>query len=151
MSLRNRTNRSGTTTVEMAIALSLFVTLILGFVDLGYGVFRQHVLSQAARQLARHAIVRGKLSDQLTVWGPAEISTTANAGNVVTEFIAPKLVGWNLSEVNVNVAWIDGDHDVRQGNRVRVELSAPYRPVMTFIFGNPSINLYSSSTMTVAH
>jgi len=135
----------------MAIALSVFITLILGVVDLGYGVFRQHVLSQAARQLARQAIVRGSLADELEAWGPTAISATADAGNSVTDYIAPKLIGWNLSEVRVDVAWIDGDHDVRDGNRVQVEMSAPYRPVMTFIFGNPSINLYASSTMTMAH
>ena len=151
MSLSRRTSRSGAATVEMAIALSVFVTLILGVVDLGYGVFRQHVLSHAARQLARQAVVRGKLSDKLPVWGPHEISVTADAGNPVAEFIAPNLVGWNLSEVNVQMKWIDGDHDVRRGSRVRVELTAPYRPVMTFIFGKPSIDLHSSSTMTIAH
>lgn len=151
MSLRRQPRKSGAATVEMALALSVFVTLVLGFVDLGYGVFRQHVLSHATRQLARHAVVRGKLANPLDVWGPTEISVNADAGNAVTEFIAPKLVGWNLSEVNIRVVWIDGDNDVRYGNRVRVEMTAPYRPVMTFLFGSPSINLSASSTMTIAH
>lgn len=151
MSLGRTSRKSGATTVEMAIALSVFVTLILGVVDLGYGVFRHHVLSQASRQLARQAIVRGELADELQAWGPAEISVTADAGNAVTDFIGPKLVGWNLSEVSVNVSWIDGDHDVRDGNRVHVKMTAPYRPIMTFILGNPSIDLYASSTMTMAH
>ena len=135
----------------MAISLSLFLTLVLGMVDLGYGVFRQHVLSQAARQLARRAIVRGELSDRLEVWGPQEISMKANASHDVIDYIAPKLVGWKLEEVDVHVKWIDGDNDFRKGDRVLVELDAPYKPIMTFILGNPSINLHGSSTMYIAH
>lgn len=148
---RGPKKRLAATTVEMAFALSLFLTLILGFVDLGYGVFRQHVLSQAARQLARQAIVRGQLADRLTTWGPGAIAVSADEGHEAAEYIAPKLIGWNLSEVNLEVSWMDGGNDVRHDHRVHVELSAPYRPVMTFIFGQPSIALRASSTMSVAH
>ena len=137
--------------VEMAFALSVFLTLILGSVDLGYGVFRQHVLSQAARQLARHAIVRGELADRLQAWGPDPVAGTASGGHEVMEYIAPKLIGWDLSEVEVNVTWIDGGNDVRNGDRVHVEIRSPYRPIMTFIFGNPSIELSATSTMSIAH
>ena len=150
-SRRNRSPKKGAAVVEMALALSLFLTLILGFVDLGYGVFRQHVLSQAARQLARQAIVRGQLADRLSTWGPGQISMTANEVNEIGEFIAPKLVGWNLNEVKVDVIWIDDGNDARNGNRVFVEMTAPYRPIMTFIFGNPSFDLRATSTMFVAH
>ena len=152
MSLRRKTVRKrGAATVEMALALSLFLTLILGFVDLGYGVFRQHVLSQATRQLARHVVVRGQLADRLSILGPEAVSVTADQGNELTDFVAPKLVGWNLSEVTVDVAWIDGGNDVRSDHRVHVEMTAPYRPIMTFILGNPSIELRATSTMFVAH
>ena len=146
-----RQQKSGATTLEMAIALSLFLTLTLGLVDMGYGVFRQHVLSYATRQLARQAIVRGKLADQLTVWGPEDIAVTADADHAVAQYIAPKLVGWRLEEVDIHVEWIDGDNDVRRSDRVCVQMTAPYRPVTTFLLGNPSIELAASSTMTIAH
>jgi Flp pilus assembly protein TadG len=143
--------RTGVSTLETALSLAVFVTLILGMVDLGYGVFRQHVLSQATRQLARHAVVRGRLADRLTVWGPSPISVTADESGPVTEFIAAKLVGWELSDVKIELKWLDGDNDVLTGNRVKVAMSAPYRPIMTHIFGQPSITLSASSTMSVAH
>ena len=143
--------RSGATTLETAIALSLFVSLMLGAVDLGYGVFRQHVLTHATRQLARKAIVRGELSDRLDSWGIQTVTTKAHRENEIAKTAAASLVGWELNEVRIKVEWIDGGRDVRHGHRVRVEMFAPYRPMMTFIFGNPEFELNASSTMKMAH
>ena len=144
-------NRRGATLVEMAIALSLFISLMLGFVDLGYGVFRQHVLTQATRQLARHAIVRGELADRMTSWGPTRVSIMADSDHEVARYVAPKLVGWKLEEVDIDVQWPDGGNDVRRGDRIRVAVSAPYHPIMTFILGNPSFDLTAQTTMAMSH
>lgn len=146
-----RSKRSGATLVETAIVLSVFITLVLGMVDLGYGVFKQHVLSQAARQLARKAVVRGQLAQRLNAWGPDEIDLTADSEHEVISSISNQLVGWKLNEVNVRVSWPDGGNDFRNGDRIHVDISAPFRPVMTFILGNPSINLRGTSTMHIAH
>lgn len=135
----------------MSVALTILIMLTIGVVDLGYGVFRQHVLSQATRQLARHAIVRGKLADRLEAWGPESVSTKASQSNAVTDFVAAKLVGWDLKEVAIEVEWLDGDNDVRRGDRLRVAMSAPYRPVLTHLFSQASIDLKASSTMSLAH
>lgn len=148
---RTRRRRAGATTLETAIALSLFVTLMLGAVDLGYGVFRQHVLTHATRKLARQAIVRGELSDRLGSWGAKTVTTKAHRQNDIAATAATSLVGWNLEEVQIKVEWIDGGSDIRYGHRVRVEMLAPYRPMMTFIFGNPEFDLSASSTMAIAH
>ncbi len=147
----SRRRRSGATTLETAIALSLFVTLILGTVDLGYGLFRHHVLSHAARQLARKAIVHGALADRKGSWGPEAISMKASDGGPITSAVESTLVGWDLDEVEIEVHWIDGGNDVRYGNRIHVAMSASYRPIMTFILGNHQFNLTATSTMAVAH
>jgi Flp pilus assembly protein TadG len=144
-------NRKGATTLETALALSVFVTLILGMVDLGYGVFRQHVLAHSTRQLARQAIVHGALAERTAVWGPDPISIQASQGEEISASIASSLVGWNLEEVEIRMDWIDAGNDARQGHRIRVAMTAPYRPIMTFIFGSPSIQLSATSTMFIAH
>lgn len=144
-------SRRGATLVEMAIVMSVFISLVLGMLDLGYGVFKQHVLSQAARQLTRKAVVRGQLAQRLRAWGPEEIDMTADSEHEVISSISNQLVGWNLDEVNVRVSWPDGGNDSRDGDRVHVDISAPFRPTMTFIFGNPSLTLHGKSTMYVAH
>lgn len=148
---RRRTERRAATTVEVAIALSVFVTLMLGMVDLGYGVFRQHVLTHAARQLARQAIVRGALADRFTRWGPEPLALNADQSHEAIDTIADSLVGWDRAEVEVSVEWIDGGNEADSQHRVHVTLAAPYRPIMTFIFGQPSITLHASSTMAIAH
>jgi Flp pilus assembly protein TadG len=146
-----RNRRTGATTLETALALSIFVTLILGAVDLGYGVFRQHVLSHATRQLARQAIVHGGLAERTGVWGPGSISMKASQTGEIPAAIAASLVGWNLEDVEIQVDWMDGGNDARLGHRIRVAMTAPYRPMMTFIFGNPTITLTATSTMSIAH
>lgn len=138
--------------METAIAISLFLTLVLGMVDLGYGVFKQHVLSQAARQIARKATVRGQLATRMDeVWGPEEIEMQADGENPVVEATAEKLIGWKLEEVHVHVTWPDGNNDARRSDRIKVELSAPYRPTLGFVVGNPNIVLRGSSTMYISH
>ena len=144
-------SREGAATVETALALAVFIVLVLGMVDLGYGLFRYHVLTQSVRQITRQAVVRGALSNRLAPWGPEIVEVKASDSNEVTELIASSLVGWELSEVDIKLEWIDGGNDPRQGHRVAATLNAPYRPMMTFIFGNPTIQFSASSTMQINH
>jgi Flp pilus assembly protein TadG len=149
--LRPLAKRTGAAVVETAVALSLFVTLLLGTVDLGYGIFRYHVLAQSTRKIARHATVRGSLADQLGSWGPDRIATSADSNEDISQTIASSLVGWELPGVDIQVDWIDGGNEAEKGHRVRVHLSAPYQPMMTFILGSPVITLTSTSVMRIAH
>jgi Flp pilus assembly protein TadG len=148
---RHARRRQGATVVETAVALVLFVTLLLGTVDLGYGIFRYHILAQSARKLARQATVRGSLADQLGTWGPDSTEITAADSESVAQYIAPSLVGWDVTKVDIQLDWIDGGNDAETGDRVRVYLSAPYQPMMTFILGSPAITLSSTSIMRIAH
>jgi Flp pilus assembly protein TadG len=143
--------REGATVVETAVALVLFVTLLLGTVDLGYGIFRHHVLTHAARKIARHASVRGSLAEPLGTWGPDSVTAPANGSDPVSQYIAPSLTGWDLARVSIEVDWIDGGNEAEKGDRVRVRLSAPYEPMMTFILGSPEITLTSTTVMRIAH
>jgi len=143
--------RRGATMVEMAIVLMVFLTLVLGMLDLGTAVFRNHVLAQAARQGVRQAIVHGSMADKLGPWGPATVSGTAESGHPLIAAIRPLLTGFALGEVTVLAEWPDGGNDVSEDHRVRVTVSAPYRPVVLFIFGNPTYTLRGTSTMTIAH
>ncbi len=144
--------------VEMAIVLTAFLTLVMGMLDLGMGVFRYNTISQAARQGARQAIVHGSMADALGPWGSATrtISDFSTAPSDATDkgiydAIRPSLASFNLSEVTATVEWIDGGNRPDLEHRVRVTVSAPYRPIMTFIFGNPTYTLSASSTMAIAH
>jgi Flp pilus assembly protein TadG len=143
--------RRSATIVETTIVLLVFLILILGMSDLGIAVFRYHVICQGAREGARLAIVHGSLaSAQMGSWGPTTYGPiAANDSNAIAKAIAPYLADLDPSTVTLKVEWPDGDNQV--GSRVRVTVSAPYQPLMTFIFGKPSWNFSASSTMPIGH
>ena len=83
------------------------------------------------------------MADRLGVWGPATVdfSLSASPPSIVlpstdaadiAAFIQPTLVHFNPVEVTVKVKWESGNEF---GQPVTVKVSAPYRPMMTFIFG----------------
>lgn len=146
-----RVNRRGATVLELAIVLSAFVVLTFGMLDLGIGVFRYHVLSNAARQAARRAIVHGAYATALGPWGPATIDVTADASGTPIidgdgDGIQEMLVGCDLANTTVELEWIDASNAERK--RVRATVTSPYRPFMFFLV---PVTLSASSTMPIAH
>ncbi len=148
---QSRSIRPGAAIIEAAVIVMVFLTLVLGMLDLGIALFRYHIVSEAARQGARQAIVHGNLAPpQMAEWGPAAINTTASANGIpLVDVIRPSLVGFDLTKTRINAEWLDGDTEPE--SRVQVTVSVPYRPIMTFIFGNPTYNLSASSTMRISH
>ena len=66
--------RRGASLEEAVILIMVFLTIILGMIDLGMGVFRSNLVSQLARQGARMAIVHGSKAPsgwQGGPWGPS--------------------------------------------------------------------------------
>lgn len=142
--------RRGAVMVEMAIVLNVFLVLVLGTLDLGLATYRYNAISQAARQGARQAIVRGSLSPPaIPAWGPATYTGTAGDGSVYAQAVSPMLSGFNLDAVDVRVEWPDGGNAVQQ--RVRYTVSTEYRPILTSIFSNASYTQSAASTMPIAH
>lgn len=58
-SQRRRITRHGTTAVETALVLPVFLMLVIGLVELSRAVFVQHVLNSACRQAARIGSTEG--------------------------------------------------------------------------------------------
>lgn len=136
--------------METAIVLAVFLLLILGALDLGIATYRYNTLSQAARQGARQAAVHGSLAPAaMGTWGPGTYSGTAGDGSVYAQAVSPMLVGFPLSNVNLQVEWLDGGTAVQQ--RVRFRVTTTYRPVVTTLFTNSTYTLTAASTMPIAH
>jgi hypothetical protein len=165
-----RSRRRGATLVEAAVSISLFLTLVVGMLDLGITLFRRHVLSQAARQGARIAIVHGYLAPNHSAadsWGPTPSyfpalgsrSLYADAAyqevraddpnDALAAAIRPYLPGIDPSTVTLQIAWPEGDNDV--GNRVTVTVTAPASHVLRMFATGPGAVLGASSTMTIVH
>ena len=158
MRVRSPRRRRGATLVEAAIVLGAFLTLVLGMLDLAVGVLRYHVVSEAARQGARLAIVHGALclpDYDGGPWGPAPLDVAGTADNVplVAALKRPNPPGFltalDLTETRIHVEWPDGGNQPDQ--LVRVTVSTSYRPILTFLFGNPRFMLRATSTMPIAH
>ena len=143
--------RRGASAVEGVVIFLVMATLALGTLDLGVGVFRFHAVSEAARQGARQAIVHGALAPpQAAQWGPAPTTSPASAfGDPLVDAVKPFLVGFDLTQTTVQGDWLDGSSE--PGKRVRVTVSAPYRPVVTYIFGSPAYTLSATSTLPIVH
>ena len=143
-------NRRGATTVELGVVLLSLMTICLGMLDLGIGVFRYHIVSQSSRQGARLAIVHGTLAPpQLAQWGPSTYSGKGNSSDPIPQAIAPYLAGLDPSQVDITVEWLDSNTD--PDSRVRVTVSTTYKPVLTFIFGSTTYAPSAASTMRIAH
>ena len=154
MSKTRRKHRRGAAVVEMSIILMTFLVLTMGMLDMGIGVFRYHIVAQAARFGARRAIVHGDRATQLGSWGTATIDVVANAIGIpivdgIDDGIAPMLVGCDLSQTRIRVEWLEGGNSFEQP--VRVTITSPYTPIFSFIFPITTIELTASSTMGIAH
>jgi hypothetical protein len=150
--MKSPTKRRGATVTELAIILAVFLTLTMGMLDLGIGVFRYHIVANAARHGARQAIVHGQMATSLGVWGPSSIDVYADASSPILD--GPKgirklLIGCNLSATRVQVDWPNGANGIER--QVRVTVTSPYQPIMLFIFPSTVKNLTASSTMEIAH
>ncbi|HEU5116479.1 MAG TPA: TadE/TadG family type IV pilus assembly protein [Isosphaeraceae bacterium] len=150
----NQRRRAGVL-VETAISTSVFVTLIIGTVDLGIYVFRIHVVQQATRQGARAAIVHGSLASSTWnggPWGPTTygpVTVSGNTSDPRVSAISRFLSGVDTSKVQVTYEWPDGSNLAEK--RVRVTVTTSWTPIFASIFGAGTQTITSQSTMLIAH
>lgn len=135
------------------MVLPAFFTIVFGMLDLSIALLRNEMLSEISRTGARTAITHGQYAQSGWnggPWGPTTISAYANTtGTPIVDGVKPLLIGFDLSQTLVTVEWPDGGNAVQQ--RVRVTISSTYRPILSFVLGNRTINLRGSSTMRIAH
>jgi Flp pilus assembly protein TadG len=147
---RESRRRRGVVLAEAAFTLPVFLTLVLAVLDLGLGLFFQEVVSQAARQGVRRAIVHGRLAaPRQTSWGPAPYAATAGGSDEIAAAIRPNLTVLDPGRVTVRVDWLDGGNDPQQ--RVRVTVSTTWTPLLLSLFGSRPWTLTAASTMPIAH
>ena len=148
------TNRRGVVAVETAVIAMLFLTLVLGMLELSIAVFRYNIVSQGARQAARLAIVRGELAPpKLDEWGPATYTGGANSGNAVSEAIKPYLTGLDLDNTRITIEWLDGSTRIQ--DRVHVTIVTSHEVFLPFVANlltsGSTFALRGDSTMQITH
>lgn len=146
--------RNGATLIEAAIVLFTFLVLIMGTMDLAMYQLRANIISEAARQGARMAIIHGNVSPRPAgdaSWGPTQVGpVSATDNSAPVQAIKPFLYGLDPSSVTVTFTWLDGSNDPYFQNRVKVTLDASYAPMMAFVLRG-SIPIHSTAVMPIAH
>lgn len=126
-------SESGQALVEMAMTLVLFVMLVFGILDAGRMLWSYSLVSNAAREAVRYAIVRGENS------GDRE-ATAAQVEAVARQ------VAIGLTPLDVTVTWVP---DNEPGSLVRVAVGYNFRPGVN-LYQFTSIRLASTSEMVIS-
>ena len=146
----SQTRRRGATVVEGAIVIGVFLVVLFGILDLGFAVLHHNSLSEAARRLAREAIVHGEdATPEQTAWGPTAVSGTASDGSEYSASLVPELVTFRRENVHFSLEWLDAAN--RPNDRVRVTVTYGYEPMIPFVLGKSAIPLRAVTTMRIAH
>lgn len=142
--------RRGVAVLESAIVLGVFLFMMLGGLDLALAVLRNNTASEAARRLARAAIVRGESGAALrSPWGPSTHSGTAAEDNEMAAAIRDILVVVDPAQVRIRLEWPDGGNAA--GDRVRASVTTEYDPIVASLFGSSPYILQATSTMRIEH
>lgn len=131
--------------VEFAIASIVFLMMLLGVIEFGWMLYARNQVTDAARIGARYAAVNGTQSRGITT-ASGQSSYKLNASDVKA-FITNRLDLPDASDMTVTVKMPDGT--LVPGNRVEIDVSYPYHPLIGFVVPVGTIDFKSSSTMIV--
>lgn len=123
--------RIGSTLVETAFTLPVFLILVFGMIDLGIGVQRRNLAAEAARIGARQALVHGSDAEQLGTWD----TDSAEAG--IRTLLEPLMAASGIAsdDFHVNVTYQknqSGADDNAPGSTVAVRVTIDYEHVVPF-------------------
>jgi Flp pilus assembly protein TadG len=112
---------AGQALVEFALAIMLFLFLLIGTIDLGRAVYTFNGVSEAAREVARETSLHP---------GSGGLGTSAETAEVVAvqKGLVPGLQDPTFSCVDIDGTVRTGD--CLAGQWVRVQTTATYTPVM---------------------
>lgn len=152
MSLRRR--RRAAAVIELVFMLVPFTILNLAMIDMGLGVFRYHIVTQAARHVARRAIVRGAAGTPLGIWGPGEIDELVTVDDIPAiddpqVGVRSRLIACNLAVSRLRIQWPDADNG--ENDDVVVTITTVHQPIMSWIYAVDPITLTGVSRMQIAH
>jgi Flp pilus assembly protein TadG len=140
MGIKRVGNKKGTTAVEFAMVLSLFVLLILGIVDFGFYFFIQHTLQFATREGTRLALTGQQLTDSKGNF----ISREASIVNTIKGYAS---VAVDPEQLNINIFRVGSDYSDPNDWNKQVNAGSPgaymrVRTTYTYAFLTPVIGAF---------
>jgi len=149
--IRRRTTRRGSrgqALVEVALVSLVFLTMVLGLVEVGRAVWSYNWLAHATREGARYAIVHGsKASDPS---GPGSTHYTApDQDAMIAGVVQRHLEALDDDQLSIQAEWPDGTN--QRGGRVKVTARYRFESIFSSLLPLPTVDLVGSSTMTISY
>jgi hypothetical protein len=116
--------RHGATTLEFALVIPIYLTIISAVVMGGISIFQKHQLTLMAKYLARQAIVHGHSADRTGSWGPSSIQGSLGDGSLIGTLLANKFSDGQATNIYYRMRWPDGGNDASRGDRVEVTIAS---------------------------
>ena len=135
---RRSSARRGQTLVEFALGITIFLTILIGLVDLARAAFLFNGVSDAAREIARVTSVH----PGTTTLGSSSETTSAVAGERV---LVPGLTVTSYSCIDIAGAAVSGT--CQPGNWVKVSVRTSFQPILPLLsaFGPITFSTASSA------
>lgn len=140
ISIPVRGRHRGATLVEMALVSLILFALLIGIVEMGRVAWAREVITSAAREGARYAIVHGAGSNNPS--GPGENDAAVEAR------VRKHCYGLQPSAVTVTSSWPLGRNDAR--STVKVEVRYLFTSAAGALIGRRTIPLIASSEMLIS-
>jgi Flp pilus assembly protein TadG len=137
--MRRRQRSRGQALVEFALALPIFLMLLLAVFDLGRAIYMYNGVAQAAREIARVT----------SVYPGAPLGSETETADVLA---TQKALIPSLGDPTFTCVDIDGSSIADTcvaGMQVKVEIVAPYSPVTPVLALVGTLDLASSSTFSI--
>jgi hypothetical protein len=140
MSRRVRSERRGQALVEFALAITVFLLLMMAIFDFGRGIYMYNGVSQAAREIARTTSVHPG--------DPLGASTNATDTLAVQRRLVPALEDPTFSCISAETFAVVTRACV-PGDLVRVEITARFEPLTPLLGAFGPFDLKGSSTVEI--
>ena len=132
--MNRKHGQRGAALLEFGLAFLIFLSVLYGIMEFGRIVSSYNILSGAAREGARYAMVHGSAS--------GSVATASDVQDVVRNWA----IGLDTSSVAVTTTWNPGN---APGGKVKVKASYTVTPFTGLILKN-GLTLQSSSQMSIS-
>jgi Flp pilus assembly protein TadG len=127
-----RRGERGSTILEGALCLTVFLMIVFGTIDFGRMVFAYNFVSYAAREATRYAAVHG--------------TAHAVTNDDITTFVTREAIALDSSAMTVTTSWTP-DHSA--GSTVQVRIQYSFTPLLPYV-PSGTVRLSSTSKMLIS-
>ena len=135
----------GQTLAEFALALPIFLFILMAVFDFGRAIYMYNGVSQASRELARATSVHRCAGSPCTLGSSAE----SQAVLATQKSLIPNLQNPTYSCVDIDGSAINSATTCLPGNQVRVRIVARYSPITPLLGLAGTWDLQSTSSVSI--